>query len=47
MLCLGPVEGAKIAKNENLEVFFIERKNDKLVNSSSAALLKTDRVKFD
>ena len=47
MLCLGPVEGAKIAKNEKLEVFFIERKNDKLVNSSSAALLKTDRIKFD
>ncbi|NVK73308.1 MAG: FAD:protein FMN transferase [Oceanospirillaceae bacterium] len=47
MLCLGPVEGTKIAKNENLEVFFIERKNDKLVNSSSDALLKTDRVKFD
>lgn len=47
MLCLGPVEGAKIAKEENLDVFFIERKNDKLVNSSSAALLKTDKVKFD
>lgn len=47
MLCLGPVEGAKIAKEENLDVFFIERKNDKLVSSSSAALLKTDKVKFD
>jgi len=47
MLCLGPAEGAKIAKNENLNVFFIERKNDKLVNSSSTALIKTDRVKFD
>jgi thiamine biosynthesis lipoprotein len=47
MLCLGPLEGAKIAKNENLEVFFIERKNDKLVNASSAALLKTNRIKFD
>ena len=47
MLCLGPVEGANIAKEENLNVFFIERKNDKLVNSSSAALLKTDKVKFD
>ncbi|QRV23649.1 FAD:protein FMN transferase [Marinomonas foliarum] len=47
MLCLGPIEGAKIAKKENLDVFFIERKNDKLVNSSSAALLKTDKVEFD
>ncbi len=47
MLCLGPVEGAKIAKKENLDVFFIERKNDKLVNASSPGLLKTDKVKFD
>ena len=47
MLCLGPVEGAKIAKQQNLEVFFIERDNDKLVNSSSEALRKTEKLVFD
>lgn len=47
MLCLGSDEGAKIAKNENLEVFFIERKQDKLIDSSSAAMLKTDKVEFN
>ncbi|MDE8602449.1 FAD:protein FMN transferase [Marinomonas sp. RSW2] len=47
MLCLGPVEGAKIAKEENLEVFLIESKKGTLINTSSSALLKTQRLTFD
>lgn len=47
MLCLGPIEGAKIAKKENLEVFFIENKKGKLVNSTSKALAETKRLVFD
>ncbi|MBJ7553623.1 FAD:protein FMN transferase [Marinomonas spartinae] len=47
MLCLGPIEGAKIAKKQHLEVFFIEHKNGKFVNSESEALSSSKRVKFD
>jgi thiamine biosynthesis lipoprotein len=46
-LCLGQKEGANIAKKENLEVFFIENKAGKLVNSSSQTLADSPRVTFE
>jgi len=47
MLCLGQKEGAKIAQQENLEVFFIENKQGKLVNSTSQTLADSSRVTFE
>lgn len=47
MLCLGPIEGKKIADQEQLEVFFIERKEGDFSESSSIALLKTTKVRFE
>lgn len=47
MLCLGQKEGARIAKKEQLEVFFIENKKGNLVNSTSQALDNSKRVTFE
>lgn len=44
MLCLGPQQGAEVAREQNLEVFFIENKNGQLVDSESEALAKSKRV---
>ena len=46
MLCLGPIEGKKIADQEKLEVFFIEKTSENFSDSSSTALLNTTKIKF-
>lgn len=47
MLCLGPNAGQQVAKEQQLEVFFIEHDKDAFHNSKSAALTASKRVKFE
>ncbi|CAG8999002.1 MAG: FAD:protein FMN transferase [Candidatus Celerinatantimonas neptuna] len=46
MICLGPKAGAQVAKREHLEVFFIQDRKGKLINSQSSALATSKRVTF-
>ncbi|MCL1074115.1 FAD:protein FMN transferase [Shewanella dokdonensis] len=47
MLCLGPDAGQSIAKEQQLEVFFIEQRQDTFHNAQSAALATSKRVSFE
>lgn len=44
MLCLGPQQGAKIAKQYHLSVFFIRRSHHQLIPSKSHSLVHSKRV---
>lgn len=46
MLCLGPEAGKKVAKQHQLEVFFVQNEQGTLINSKSAALAASQRVSF-